>query len=258
MKLTSEGPEWDPGSNTFDQQESSLLDSRGQLQDTLRHQFDQQTQESRRIAQLRFNPNIEVPEELDLSNALRTRMGKAPSSHTIASIKTSKEHRLTSDILAKRWGISQQQAQRTLQSTTQRGIRTVLHPTLSRRFRSNDRQLRYRRIQQELYTDTMFASNKSSRGNTCAQIFCARNGWCRAYPLRTKGDAHHALSTLFRNEGVPPTLIMDGANEQVKGNFRKKLQQVDCRVRQVEPYTCLLYTSPSPRDGATSRMPSSA
>ena len=26
----------------------------------------------------------------------------------------------------------------------------------------------------------------------------------------------------------------------------------------VHPYSCLLYTSPSPRDGATSRMPSSA
>ena len=26
----------------------------------------------------------------------------------------------------------------------------------------------------------------------------------------------------------------------------------------LEPYACLLYTSPSPRDGATSRMPSSA
>ena len=30
-----------------------------------------------------------------------------------------------------------------------------------------------------------------------------------------------------------------------------------CRIALVQ-YTCLLYTSPSPRDGATSRMPSSA
>ena len=28
--------------------------------------------------------------------------------------------------------------------------------------------------------------------------------------------------------------------------------------KRQDPYTCLLYTSPSPRDGATSRMPSSA
>ena len=29
-------------------------------------------------------------------------------------------------------------------------------------------------------------------------------------------------------------------------------------LARVEPDICLLYTSPSPRDGATSRMPSSA
>ena len=55
--------------------------------------------------------------------------------------------------------------------------------------------------------------------------------------MKRKGEAHQALSTLFRNEGVPPTLVMDGANEQVKGEFRKKIQQVDCCIRQVEPYT---------------------
>ena len=29
-------------------------------------------------------------------------------------------------------------------------------------------------------------------------------------------------------------------------------------LREVQPYICLLYTSPSPRDLSTSRMPSSA
>ena len=32
----------------------------------------------------------------------------------------------------------------------------------------------------------------------------------------------------------------------------------DCRIQKVDSYTCLLYTSPSPRDGLLSRMPSSA
>ena len=52
LELTSEGPEWDPGSTIFEQQESLLLDSRGQLQDTLQQQFDQEKQASRRITQL--------------------------------------------------------------------------------------------------------------------------------------------------------------------------------------------------------------
>ena len=32
-------------------------------------------------------------------------------------------------------------------------------------------------------------------------------------------------------------MLMDGAQEQATGDFRKKLQMVDCRVRQFAPYT---------------------
>ena len=39
---------------------------------------------------------------------------------------------------------------------------------------------------------------------------------------------------------------------------REKWQQFLDMLSYVPTYTCLLYTSPSPRDGATSRMPSSA
>ena len=41
-------------------------------------------------------------------------------------------------VLAKRWGITPDKAQKTFQATTQRGIRTMLHPSLLRRFRTND------------------------------------------------------------------------------------------------------------------------
>lgn len=65
------------------------------------------------------------------------------------------------DKLANRWGISLDAAKRTVRQTTQRGIRSVLHPTLSRRFRTNDRQMRYRQLQHDLYTDTLEAPVKS-------------------------------------------------------------------------------------------------
>jgi hypothetical protein len=45
--------------------------------------------------------------------------------------------------LAARWMISPDRAQRTVVMTTQRGVRTCLNPTLSRRFPTNDRMLRY-------------------------------------------------------------------------------------------------------------------
>ena len=43
-------------------------------------------------------------------------------------------------------------------------------------------------------------------------------------------------------------------NEELKHNVKKTVKE---KVNALKP-ACLLYTSPSPRDGATSRMPSSA
>ena len=67
--------------------------------------------------------------------------------------------------LVRNWGIGLDAAKRTINATTQRVIRTVAHPSLSRRFRTNDRQLRYRRINAEMFTDTAHSSVVSKRGN---------------------------------------------------------------------------------------------
>ena len=54
-----------------------------------------------------------------------------------------------------------------------------------------------------------------------------------------------------------PTLIR---NIQVQGNQRVEANTVASYLLFApgDPYSCLLYTSPSPRDGLLSRMPSSA
>ena len=74
--------------------------------------------------------------------------------------------------------------------------------------------LRYDRLRHDLYTDTMFAKIISRRLNKCAQVFASSFGWTRAFPLRSKGDAHEALSDLFHQDGVPPNMIMDDSKEQ--------------------------------------------
>jgi hypothetical protein len=123
-------------------------------------------------------------------------------------------------------------AARTVQATTQRGIRTVLHPTLSRRFRTNDRQLRYRRLPIDCFTDTLFSNTTSRRNNKCAHIFATPDGWCRAFPMAKKSQAHEGLSLLLQREGAPNTMIMDGAKEQVMGMFRRKCREAGIRVKQ--------------------------
>ena len=73
--------------------------------------------------------------------------------------------------LAARWMISPDRAQCTVVMTTQRGVRTCLNPTLSRRFPTNDRILRYNRLPHTMFTDTMFASAVSRQANKMAQIY---------------------------------------------------------------------------------------
>lgn len=139
--------------------------------------------------------------------------------------------------LARNWGIDLSTAKRTIEVTTQRGVRTVLHPTLSRRFRTNDRQLRYRRLAIDCFTDTLIANTVSRRNNKYAQIFATPDGWCRAYPMPKKSMAHEGLSLLFQREGVPNKMVMDGAREQTMGLFRKKCRDVSVHVKQTEPHT---------------------
>jgi hypothetical protein len=72
---------------------------------------------------------------------------------------------------AKNWGIGIEEAKRTRLVTTQRGIRRMIQPSLTKRYKTNDRQLRYRRLPVTMYTDTMYSIILSRQKNKAAQIF---------------------------------------------------------------------------------------
>ena len=88
-----------------------------------------------------------------------------------------------------------------------------------------------------VFGDTALAGTVSKRGNTCAEVFVTSFGWTRVFPMKAKSDAHEALSLLFQRDGVPPVCIVDGSKEQVLGDFRRKCKEVDCQLKQTEPYS---------------------
>ena len=55
--------------------------------------------------------------------------------------------------------------------------------------------------------------------------------------MKSKGDAHETLSLFFNRYSVPPKMVMDGSMEQTIGPFKKKWQEVDCHIKQTEPYS---------------------
>ena len=129
-------------------------------------------------------------------------------------------------------------AKRTVDATTQRGVQSVLNPTTTCRYRTNDRQLRYRRLSHDMFTDTLEASVRSwFRQNRHAQVFAKAFGWCRVYPMKKKQDAHHGLSLMAARDGVPPHLMMYRSKEQNLGGFQKKASQLVCHIKQSEPYS---------------------
>ena len=108
----------------------------------------------------------------------------------------------------------------------------MIHPSLSNRFKTIYRQLRYQRLPVNMITDTMFSKTFSRQGNKAAQIGGTSDGFARAFPLKLESQPH-----LFSRDGVPNTMIMDGAKAQVQGEFRRKLRDADCHVKQTEPHT---------------------
>jgi hypothetical protein len=138
--------------------------------------------------------------------------------------------------LAKNWDIGLEAAKRTRLVTIQRGIRRIIHPSLTKRYKKNDRQLRYRRLPVTMYTATMFSTILSRQNNKAAQIFCTDFGFVRAFPLKKEKEAHADLSLIFHRDGVPNIIVIDGAKAQVEGGFRRKLRDADCHIKQTEPH----------------------
>ncbi len=108
--------------------------------------------------------------------------------------------------------------------TMQRGVLTCLNPTLSCRFPTNDRMLRYKHVLKTMFSNTLFAWSVSRQGNKMAQAYATSFGWAHAHPMKRKGDPHETLSLVFQRDGVPPTMVTNDTKEQTKGGWRVPTQ----------------------------------
>jgi hypothetical protein len=83
----------------------------------------------------------------------------------------------------------------------------------------------------------MYSTLLSRKQNKSAQIWCTDFGFVRAFPMNKESEAHKALSLLFHRDGVPNVMVMDGANAQIEGQFRRKFRDTGCHIKQTEPHT---------------------
>ena len=248
--LTNRDTEWDPHNPDFGKQEDTFINIYGEFQPPgdKKHQYVIKSMERNQqinVAALNSlqgmvhsQSNSEsILNSIDPTLNIATFSTMLNTNRQVSVTSTSNRKGLSSEQLARKWKISLKQAENTLRVTTQRGIRHIANPAISRRFKTNDRMLRYNRIPHTVFTDTLKSTVKSKRQNTHAQVYCTDFGWTRAYPMKTESEAHYMLSSLFKDVGVPNKMVMDNAKTQVLGKFRQKSREADCRVKSTEPHT---------------------
>ena len=247
FELTADSPTWDPETDSFAQQEAAMVDERYRLIErniagvavrqvaALDTQIETEGDPEHWLG-MALSDTVELS---SLPKDMTSGQSSGATKRKFGALQSGKRKKpISAHTIAKNWGIGLKLAKRTYEATTQTGVRTIVHPTLSRRFRTNDRQLRYRRLACEMYSDTMQASEVSwRRKNKYAQVFCTKFGWVRVYPMKAKSEAPDTLKLLCQREGVPISLVVDGSKEQTLGDFRKYARSVGIHLKQTLGYS---------------------
>ena len=87
--------------------------------------------------------NVNVSHVKVLNTHIFSHLYSAPR---LGNVQSTKCKQVNYETLSKRCNIDQRKALNTVNITTQRGIRTCLHLSLARRFPTNDRMMRYKRL----------------------------------------------------------------------------------------------------------------
>ena len=142
---------------------------------------------------------------------------------------------LTPPVLAKRFNCSLETSRRTMQVTTQSGIRNVLAPG-ERKLRQRLDHLRFPRMRGKWYSDTWFPSVKTCRQFKVGQIFTDGLGFDANYPQVEKKGAYLGLNSFIHDFGIPDTIVTDGAKEETLGNWQDVCRRYHIDQKQSNPY----------------------
>ena len=191
------------------------------------HTIDKRIIASARLTQRYRN---EVDNELDKVD------DKSLHGQVTINATTSKERhtKFTPETLSKTWKIGLDTATKTLQVTTQRGVRTAMHP-IQRRYRVDHLDLHRTRLNTMFHVDMLFAKTKSLRGNLCATVF-TDSQYTAVYPAENRTHAGQALADFSQDVGIPDYLTADLAGEFSGPNteFMRHVRQLRIQMHWAE------------------------
>ena len=139
---------------------------------------------------------------------------------------------------------------KTFARTTQLAMNVPQRYPMRRHMMSRTPQLNTRRIAETFCTNTLFGSQKAYGGITCGQLFVGKESrYTSVHGMKTESEGPDSFEDFIRDKGAPSCIRSDNSKMQTGHEWRRLMRKYNI---------CLLYTSPSPRDLSTSRMPSSA
>ena len=94
-----------------------------------------------------------------------------------------------------------------------------------------------------MFSDKVFASTLSKRGNECAQVHATDFGWVRVHPVASKHWAHETLFLLLARESLRTYCICNNTKEMIQDKFKEKLKDAACQLKQFKSYTFLSNTA---------------
>lgn len=158
-----------------------------------------------------------------------------------SSLSSGEPQGVTADKLAKIWRISEEDAQRTIETTTQLG-RYSANTKLTRELTTSDRALRYKRFVDSIFfTDTMQVTGKakSTRGYTHVQVYVSDKGFIFIHFMTGINQKEYlqALKAFCREVGVPDTLVCDPHPTQHSRDVKNYLAEVGTRLKVLERST---------------------
>jgi hypothetical protein len=69
---------------------------------------------------------------------------------------------------------------------------------------------------------------------TCKQLFVTEFGYTKFTPMKTKGEAGHALKELLQDVGIPGELHTDGAKELTMGTWKQVYRDAGIKTPTTE------------------------
>jgi hypothetical protein len=180
--------------------------------------------------------NVQTNDMSDISTAY-------DDNHIISQIasttSTNRQFRTTAERLSTLWNIGLETAKKTVQVTTQKGIRNTTLP-IEQRSPTRQAQLRYKQLggrHGRFYTDTFFSSVPTLNGNSMVQLYTNDLAFTKVYPMKLKLQMHKTLAAFIHEVGIPSSIHSDDAKELMMGKFKEICKDFHIPCTYTEPYS---------------------